>query len=366
MIKFTFHLIVFLTIYSSGVVAQSTPDLLLPETIKDGIRLNISSMPIENKSLIEEIALTVFVKNDLDNYDLFPIQGQYSRENEYLVFTPYFPFENEMTYIIRTQNTDSNSNYSYKSFQVGKHKTIEIAKVLSIYPSASQLPENLLRFYIYFNTPMKKGQALKHIQLIDESGNIDSHAFMEFKQELWSADGKRLTILFDPGRIKRGVSTNLLRGPALSEGNRYKLHISSGWQDAYGQQLLAMTKELEIVNAYRNHLSINDWAIDKPQRNSYDPLTIHFDRILDHAIFQSMIELVDAEEKPIAGHWEISEKERLIQFMPKIKWIKGIYQIIIDSRLEDVTGNNLQNLLDYSKSDNENINQPYRSIEVKI
>ena len=111
---------------------------------------------------------------------------------------------------------------------------------------------------------------------------------------------------------------------------------------------------------------LNDWILDKPQSNSYDPLTIHLDRIIDHALFQSMIKVVDAEEKPIAGHWEFSEKERLIQFIPQKEWIKGIYQIIIDSRMEDVAGNSLQNLLDYSKTDNKNNSKPYRSIEFKI
>ena len=116
---------------------------------------------------------------------------------------------------------------------------------------------------------MKKRQALKHIKLIDEEGNIDNYVFMEFKQELWSADGKRLTLLFDPGRIKRGVSTNILQGLALIKGKNYKLSISGDWQDVHGQQLTMNTiKEFVVGNGYRQHIKTNDWFIDVPKLNS--------------------------------------------------------------------------------------------------
>ncbi|MEO1263759.1 MAG: hypothetical protein AAFZ15_33435, partial [Bacteroidota bacterium] len=236
-----------------------------------------------------------------------------------------------------------------------------------IYPSASQLPENLLRFYIYFNSPMKKGFALEYIQLIDEEGNIDSHAFMEFKQELWSSDGKRLTILFDPGRIKRGVSTNILRGPALIEGKKYKLNISGIWQDVFGKPLsINTTKEFEVVGAYRQPIKIEEWSMVPPRTDSHDILSVRFDRIIDHALIQSMIKLENDESKLISGYWEILEEEQSIQFIPEKKWQKGNYRIVIDSRLEDAAGNNLQNLLDSIKTDSGNNCDEYQFIDFRI
>ena len=357
---------IILVIYNSGVVAQTTPELILPEGLHGTVKLNISTIQNQNKEILDDDLLTVFVKNELGKYVTNAIQGQHKRVGDYLLFKPYFPFESGMTYIVKIKNANSASIYSYQSFQIGKEKTVEEAKVVSIYPSARQLPENLLRFYLYFNTPMKKGQALKHIQLTDAEGNIDNHAFMEFKQELWSADDKRLTILFDPGRIKRGVSTNKLRGPALLKGERYKLIISGTWQDVYGQELsVTTTKKIEVVNAYRHHIKVNEWGIGKPKENSHDALTIHFDRIIDHALIQSMVQLEDGEKKRIAGYWEILEKEQLIQFIPETKWKKGKYRIVIDSRLEDVAGNNLQNLLDHNIEEDYD-SHLYQFIEFKM
>jgi len=358
MSKFGFGFILFFMImYSLGVIAQVTPKLILPRHSDGIIKLNISLISDEIEETFAYDYLAVFVENEVEEYaSKNPIQGHHAKEDKYLVFKPYFPFENGMTYIIRTKSMDSDE-YVYHPFKVGKKKTVDKAKVLSIYPSASQLPENLLRFYIYFNTPMKKGEALKHIQLTDSEGNIDKHTFMEFKEELWNGDGTRLTVLFDPGRIKRGVSTNILRGPALLEGKQFSLYISDAWQDVYGQQLSEKTnKEIEVVKAYRNRIIVNEWRMDKPKANSHKALTVHFDRIMDHALLQSMIQLKDEAENVVAGYWEILEQEQQIQFIPKKKWKKGAYQIVIDSRLEDVSGNNLQNLLDYNKAAEEDSN----------
>ena len=367
MLKFRFDFVfIFLSICNSGVVAQTTPELVLPSELHGVIKLNISTIQKENNEIIDFDFLTVFVKNERGEYNSNPIQGQYTKEGDYLVFKPFFLFESGMNYVVETKNTNSDSTDFYQSFRIGNKKKIEEAKVVGIYPSANQLPENLLRFYIYFNTPMKKGQALKYIQLTDAEGNIDNYVFMEFKQELWSADGKRLTILFDPGRIKRGVSTNIQRGPALLEGKGYNLNISDDWQDVYGQQLSIRTsKKFEVIKAYRHHITVNDWDINQPQENSYDALTIHFDRIIDHALIQSMIKLIDADENHVTGYWEILEKEQLIQFIPNKKWKKGNYRIKINSRFEDVVGNNLQNLLDHNENE-DNDSRLYHFIEFKI
>lgn len=368
MIRLHCDFVIFLLlIFSSRLMGQSSHNLHLPNDLHGAVKLNISTLPnLEAESLAYE-ELAVFVKNEKGEYITNAIQGDYKREGNYLLFKPYFPFESGMTYVVRTKDTRIDGPYSFQSFEIGKKKKLEEAKIISIYPSAHQLPENLLRFYIYFNTPMKKGQVLKHIQLIDAEGNIDRHAFMEFKQELWSADGKRLTILFDPGRIKKGVSTNILRGPALLDKKHYKLSISGTWEDVYGQPLsIHTTKEIEVVGAYRQHIKVGDWSVDKPKTNSHHPLTLHFDRIIDHALLQSMITVENKGKRPIAGHWEISEKEQQIQFIPEHKWQKGNYRIVVDSRLEDIAGNNLQNLLDHHKIDKMTNSHSHQFIDFRL
>ncbi len=353
-------------ISSLGTVAQSVLELVLPKHLDDVIKLDSSTISNEMEEIFWDDHLAVFVENEAKVYTSNKaIQGEYTKDRNYLIFKPYYPFENGMNYIIRTKSVNS-EDYSYQSFLIEKKKKVANAKVINIYPSANRLPENLLRFYIYFNTPMKKGEALKHIALVDAEGNIDQHAFMEFKQELWSGDGKRLTVLFDPGRIKRGVVTNSLLGPALQKDKQYHLSISSTWQDVYGQQLSeTLQKKIEVVKAYRTKILVNEWIMEKPEANSRGVLTIHFDRIMDHALIQSMIQLKDRKGNQVAGYWQILEAEQQVQFISEEKWNKGKYQIVIDTRLEDVAGNNLQNLLDHNKTDEGN-SDTYQCIDFKI
>lgn len=360
-------LLIFLMMSRLTAWSQTPPPLILPDEVNGTVQLNLSALPPLDSEEPGYENLAVFVQQEGTELGSNPVQGRHSLEGEYLVFAPYFPFERGMTYVVRTPLADSEDGYAYQSFQIGKQPRVEQAAVLDIYPTASELPENLLRFYLYFKTPMKKGQALDHIRLMDTAGNIDKHAFMEFKQELWSPDGKRLTILFDPGRIKRGVSTNMELGPALLEGKRYTLSISGTWQDVYGQELVVeTTKEFVVGKAYRQSIKVQEWELHKPAANSDDALSIHFDRIMDHALFQPMIQIEDEEKNLIAGYWEGLEQEQLIQFIPEQKWQPGKYQIVIDSRLEDVAANNLQNLLDQNETEEGNNSDTHQQIDFEI
>ena len=46
--------------------------------------------------------------------------------------------------------------------------------------------------------------------------------FLELDEELWSPDGTRFTLVFDPGRIKRGLKPREEAGPILEAGKSYQ------------------------------------------------------------------------------------------------------------------------------------------------
>ena len=119
MLKFSFNLIIsLLVIYNSGVVAQTTPEIVLPKSLHGSIKFKLSTIPNINKEKLDYDDLAVYVKNAAEEYGSNPIQGQHIREENYLIFKPYFPFESGIVYIIRTKNTKSHSDYFFQSFQV--------------------------------------------------------------------------------------------------------------------------------------------------------------------------------------------------------------------------------------------------------
>ncbi len=135
----------------------NSPLLILPNKVNGSVQLNLSSFPHLNREKLGYEYLSVFVQQEATSADAKAVQGCHRLEGEYLLFTPYFPFEKGMTYVVRIQQADTEEPYAYHALQVGKAQPVEKAAIQSIYPSADELPENLLRFYLYFQTPMKKG-----------------------------------------------------------------------------------------------------------------------------------------------------------------------------------------------------------------
>ncbi|MEM7612716.1 MAG: hypothetical protein AAF270_13605, partial [Pseudomonadota bacterium] len=108
---------------------------------------------------------------------------------------------------------------------------------VELYPSAAQLPENLLRLYLYFPRRMGPRVSTADLKLLDVNGEEIAQAFLPTRYELWSSDRTRLTVLLDPGRVKTGLAAHNALGRVLVAGQRYTLVVPGTMADASGCQL---------------------------------------------------------------------------------------------------------------------------------
>ncbi|NNF64045.1 MAG: hypothetical protein HKN07_07270 [Acidimicrobiia bacterium] len=181
----------------------------------------------------------------------------------------------------------------------------------------------------------------------DASGRTDRAAFMRFKQELWNADRTRLTVLIDPGRIKRSVATNLDLGPALLEGHRYELIVDQGWASADGSSVLpSFSKHFLVGGALREPPSVERWSWQPPRPGTRDALRIVFDRPFDRHPLDDALCVVAIEGQGIDGEPCVGENESSWSFIPDEPWISSDVRITVDDTLEDVAGNNFRELFD--------------------
>ena len=171
--------------------------------------------------------------------DLPPVAGSYRLEAGALVFEPRYPPAAGVSYraVFEPAALGLSGEGSSLRFDVPRPRTPPTF-VEHVYPSANVLPENQLKLYVHFSAPMRRGEAYLHIDLLDDEGQEVELAFLELDQELWTRDFRRLTIPFDPGRIKTGLVPNLEKGRALIPGRIYTLVIGDEWRDAAGQPLL--------------------------------------------------------------------------------------------------------------------------------
>lgn len=211
--------------------------------------------------------------------------------------------------------------------------------VVQVFPTGDELPENQLKFYIEFSAPMQRGTAWDYIRLLKEDGTAVELPFIEFDEELWDPSGRRLTILFDPGRIKRGVLPLEEVGPALEEGRKYMLAVDSHWRDARGQPLRAgFKKHFRVTAADRDPIDPQRWTIVAPAPNTTAPLRVVLHEPLDYALLGRMLNVAGPDGE-FAGTATVSAGENEWHFTPAAPWKAAQYNLRIDTALEDLAGN---------------------------
>src|SRR3984957_15506598 len=145
--------------------------------------------------------------------------------------------------------------------------------LISISPQAKVLPANILRFYIHFPRPGEAHFERDQLCLLNDKEQVVRDPFLVLSQELWSPDGRRLTVLMEPGRIKRGLGADPTHEPALVVGWTYSLVITVLGQTArhtfrVSDPVLAAVDEAQ-------------WCLVAPTVGSLDPVVVHFDRVMD-------------------------------------------------------------------------------------
>jgi len=291
------------------------------------------------------------------------ILGTYHIENEVIRFRPRFPLVKGLSYcvlfkldllysLVNSPFQQPSQHILQTTFVLPKPPEIPTTVVTHVYPSTNEIPENLLKFYIYFSASMSRGYAYENIHLIDAKGVEIQAPFLELEQELWDANTQRLTLFFDPGRIKRGLRPNQDLGLALREGQTYRLVIKRNLRDADGNALAEeFQKTFTVVVADRTSPNYKKWDVISPTARTKAPLTIRFTEPLDHALLGRMLSVKNPLGNPIVGVIEISDEETRWQFIPEMTWVKGNYLIQVDTALEDLAGNKLSRLFDVDIQD---------------
>lgn len=220
--------------------------------------------------------------------------------------------------------------------------------VEDIYPTSDVLPANLLRFYVYFSQPMQREVALEHVTLrVRSSGEPVTGAFFRSRYGLWSADGRRLTLLLDPGRVKSGLDASEALGRAFAPGEHYRLEVDSAFPASNGCGLASgVSKRFAIGAADLDKPRLDRWQLRTPRAMSRDPVSILLNGPHDHVSLAYRIRVKTGDGQPVAGSIALSANETEWRFAPQAPWSNGPYVVHVDPALEDLAGNRLTGLFD--------------------
>ncbi len=210
---------------------------------------------------------------------------------------------------------------------------------IRISPQAKVLPANTLRFYIHFPRPGEAHFDRERLWLLNEEEQVVRDPFLVLSQELWSPDGRRLTVLMEPGRIKRGLGADPAHEPALVVGRSYSLVATALGQTA--------RHTFRVSDPVLEALKETCWRIVSPTVGSLDPAVVHFDRVMDAALCENEIGVRTPYGEVVHTRVLLTSDGTAAQLIPGHRWSAGEHRLVVSERLEDVCGNRLGEALDH-------------------
>ncbi len=280
-------------------------------------------------------------KNSQEINNKKSIIGNINRQGDRLFFSPLLPFQVETSYTIVFNNT-------FYEFSIPLESNYKILSVQNLYPNSSELPSNLLKWYVEFSKPVNPTNIYDHISLIDNrtQKKVD-RALLPLETPLLSNDGKLLTLWIEPGRQKRDLGPNKRLGKVLEIGESYTLKIDGNLKDAKGIPMKSDFRfSFKVSEADRTQPNINNWKFDLPKPNTENALIIHLNDNLDYGSLTHNLKIYDDENKHVEGVFTIDSNNKKVMFTPFNQWKSKSYVLKCNKLIEDVAGNNLERLFD--------------------
>jgi hypothetical protein len=273
-----------------------------------------------------------------------PIAGRYEVADDAVIFRPAFPPDAGREYVVSID--PSKPPLSRPPGMVEKTIAMPAAAataptvVTGLWPAAEIWPENLLRFYIHFSSPMSRTSAAGRVRLEDDTGREVTDAILPMDLDLWNGDLTRYTVFFDPGRVKRGIRPNLELGRAMVAGRRYAIVVDADWRDAHGKPLQSSFRHV-FTAAPEETRAIDPaaWRVTPPRAGSREALVVEFPWPLDRAQLDRAIGVARARSAAMAGRIDVDQLDRRWRFTPDEPWTAGEHDLTVLAFLEDPAGN---------------------------
>ncbi|HUR56932.1 MAG TPA: hypothetical protein VM029_04435 [Opitutaceae bacterium] len=309
--------------------------------------------------------LRVFAEQSGATAAMPPINGTWSVEGDRVRFEPRFALDRGVRY--RAEYRPDGGAPVVSFFALPSRAAAPTTAVSGIFPSAEVLPENQLKFYVQFSGPMSRGDAYARVQLRDPDGHAIELAFLELDEELWDPAMTRLTLLIDPGRIKRGVKPLVDIGPVFEEGKRYTLAIGREWRDAGGEPLRApFEKAFRIGPADRTPPDPARWKMQTVRAGSREPVLVEFGEPMDQALALRLITVRNFDGQLLAGETALEDQERRWSFTPAQPWVAGLHMLVVATTIEDLAGNNIGKPFDVDVFERVDRRVPTETVQVSF
>ena len=198
---------------------------------------------------------------------------------------------------------------------------------IAVRPSGASVPENLLRVSIVFDR-QTADSVLPGLRLRRSDGAEIERPFLD--EELWSPDGRILTVLFNPGRVKTGIYLHERYGRALHAGEQVELTF-------HGRVI----KKWQVLPPETRRIDPAQWRLASPRSGTRAALVVAMGNHPIDAMNADTPAVLDLSGNPLRGRSVVLARESVWAFTPATAWKAGRYVLIVPPGLEDPAGNTI-------------------------
>lgn len=350
-----------------GASSQAAPTIAIIETAPaTGVSaVEVRGLPKADLDGLREAVLSddawqallrVTVIGGADQAEVPAVAGAYRIAGQVLQFAPLFPLDPRVAHRVefdpaRLPSPEAGGDRwraSPITLAIGAAVTeaVPATRVVQMFPPAVML-ENQLRVYLQFSSPMGRRPARDYVRVLDDAGQEVVDALLPLDVSLWNADRTRCTLLFDPGRVKRGILPNAEMGRPLTAGRRYTLVVSREWRDLEDRPLVEeFRRAFRVVPAVLAAIEPQAWRVTPPAAGSREPLAVIFSRALDHALAERALVVRGPDGRQLEGTVALDDAATRWAFTPASDWQAGAHQLRTLSVLEDPAGNRVGRAFD--------------------
>jgi hypothetical protein len=200
-------------------------------------------------------------------------------------------------------------------------------EAIAVRPSGDTVPENLLRISIVFDRPTADS-VLPGLRLRRSDGAEIERPFLD--EELWSPDGRILTVLFNPGRVKTGIYLHERYGRALHAGEQVELTFRG-----------RVIKKWQVLPPETRRIDPAQWRLASPRSGTREALIVSMRNHPIDAMEADTLAVLDLSGNPLRGRSAVLAGESVWTFTPATAWEAGRYVLIVPPGLEDPVGNTM-------------------------
>lgn len=330
---------------AATVALPGPPTIAWTETASSG-EVRVCGLPADelaaaNVASLDQLAARLEVKvvegGKGASTDVLPqLWGSFATEPDCLVFRPRHRPAAGMVLVARYLAAGREPLLLRHEFDPPPGQT----RVIAVHPAATEIPENLLRFYVVFSAPMSIKGIAEQVRLRDGRGREIPGAFVSIPDGLWDPEIRRLTLIVHPGRVKSGIAVGEVEGRVLEAGREVTLEIDGAARDSFGANLGETYRQtFRVGPAQSAALAASGLRLEIRDEGEKDPLVIDFPVVVDFALAAAAL-AVESQGREIAGLFELAAGDRQLLFYPREPWQRGREHILkIGEIFEDVAGN---------------------------